>query len=123
MKGYIFRCNDKTKDEVFSRQLFGEERDYLEIVKQIKKEDLLFLYNTSTFEFTGPFKPASNGGKFIVLDAWQNKFPSQIKIITIEQTNTIPFTKIEGIIKKYKNGIYPAMELEQDQVTKILSKI
>jgi len=123
VKGYIFRCNDKTKEEVLTRQLFGEERYYLEIVKQIKKEDYLFLYNTSTYEFSGPFKPASEGGEFILLDAWNNKFPSQIKVNILEPTITIPFSKIEKIIKKYRNGIYPAMELDQDQVTKILLQL
>jgi len=120
MKGYIFRCNDKTKDEVFDLQLFGEERDYLVLIKQIESTDLLFLYNTSTYEFSGPFKPASQGGEYLNKRAWQSKFPSQVKFEVTDQTKTIPFSKIEKIINRYRNGIYPFMELSEEQVNKIL---
>ena len=119
MKAFIFRCNSKTKDEVFERMLFGEERDYLQLVKSITPEDLLFLYNTSTYEFSGPYKPTSVGGEYLVKGAWQDKFPSQIKFELLPETKTIPFSKIEKIITRYKKGIFPYMELNEEQVEKI----
>jgi len=119
MKAFIFRCNSKTKDEVFERMLFGEERDYLQLVKSITSDDLLFLYNTSTYEFSGPFKPASKGGEYLVKGAWQDKFPAQIKFEITPETKTLPFSKIEKIITRYKKGIFPYMELDEEQVEKI----
>lgn len=119
MKAFIFRCNSKTKDEVFERMLFGEERDYLQLVKSITPDDLLFLYNTSTYEFSGPYKPASEGGEYLVKGAWQDKFPAQIKFEITPETKTIPFSKIEKIITRYKKGIFPYMELDEEQVEKI----
>ncbi|HRN71067.1 MAG TPA: hypothetical protein PLS49_07865 [Candidatus Woesebacteria bacterium] len=119
MKAFIFRCNSKTKDEVFERMLFGEERDYLQLLKSITPGDLLFLYNTSTYEFSGPYKPASEGGEYLVKGAWQDKFPSQIKFELLPETKTIPFSKIEKIITRYKKGIFPFMELDEEQVEKI----
>ncbi|HRN86646.1 MAG TPA: hypothetical protein PKU78_04220 [Candidatus Dojkabacteria bacterium] len=119
MKAFIFRCNSKTKDEVFERMLFGEERDYLQLVKSITPADLLFLYNTSTYEFSGPYKPVSEGGEYLVKGAWQDKFPSQIKFELLPETKTIPFSRIEKIITRYKKGIFPYMELDEGQVEKI----
>lgn len=121
MKAFIFRCNSKTKDEVFERMLFGEERDYLQLVKSITRDDLLFLYNTSTYEFSGPYKPASEGGEYLVKGAWQDKFPAQIKYEITPETKTIPFSKIEKIITRYKKGIFPYMELDEGQVRQILN--
>ena len=119
MKAFIFRCNSKTEDEGFERMLFGEERDYLQLVKSITPDDLLFLYNTATYEFSGPYKPSSEGGEYLVKGAWQDKFPAQIKFNTNPETTTIPFSKIEKIITRYKKGIFPYMELEEFQVERI----
>lgn len=119
MKAYIFRCNSKTKDELFERMLFGEERDYLQLVKSITPEVLLFLYNTSTYEFSGPYKPASAGGEYLVKGAWGDRFPAQIKFELTPETKTIPFSKIEKIITRYKKGIFPYMELNEEQVNQI----
>lgn len=123
MKGYIFRCNDKTKDEVFQRMLLGEEQAYLPLVNQIEIDDALFLYNTSTFEFSGIYNPSSEGREKIEADAWQGKFPSQIRFSENEATKTIPFNKIEKIITRYRHDIYPYMELLEEQVIKIMDVI
>ena len=121
MKGYIFRCNSKTKDEVFERMLFGEERDYLQLVKSITPEDYLFLYNTSTYEFSGPYKPASGGGEYLVKGAWGDRFPAQIRFEVTKETRTIPFSKLEKMITRYKKGIFPYMELNKSQILEILN--
>jgi len=123
MKGYIFRCNSKTFQEVFDRQLFGEEIMYLPAIKQISREDYLFLYNTSTFEFSGPYKPIGKGGERIIPEAWKGLFPPQIKFESLPSTKTISFSKIEKIIKRFRKNIYPDMELSEEQVKLILSII
>ena len=123
MKGFVFRCNNKTYDEVHSRKLLGEERMYLPLVKSITENDLLFLYNLSTYEITGPLKPVSIGAENIVPEAWKSAFPAQIRFDILTNTKTIPFRLIEKVIKKYHKGIYPDMELDEQQVNNILNII
>lgn len=123
MKGYIFRCNNKTYEEVIDRKLLGEERMYSTVVKTINQNSLLFLYNLSTFEITGPLKPASEGAENIVPEAWRSAFPAQIRFEMSPETKTIPFKSIERVIKKYHKGIYPDMELDEQQVNNILNII
>lgn len=123
MKGFIFRCNNKPNKEVISRKLLGEERMYIPLVKTIIENDLLFLYNLSTFEITGPLKPNGLGTENIVPEAWKSAFPAQIRFNTTEEVKTIPFKLIEKIIKKYHKGIYPDMELDEHQVNNILNII
>lgn len=123
MKGFIFRCNNKTYDEVLQRKLLGEERMYLPLVKTIAENDSLFLYNLSTYEITGPLKPTCSGSENIVPEAWRSGFPAQIGFEEVPETQTIPFKTIERIIKKYNKGIYPDMELDTDQLNKILKII
>ena len=90
MKGFIFRCNDKTRQEVFDRNLFGEEMMYLPMVKTIQPDDLLFLYDLSTYEFSGPYKPVGEGAERIYPGAWKAGFPAQIKFKITGDTKTIP---------------------------------
>jgi len=123
MKGYIFRCNDKTRQEVFDLNLFGEEMMYLPVVKLIQPEDLLFLYDLSTFEFSGPYKPVGVGAERIVPGAWKSGFPAQIKFVINGEAKTIPFRLIEKVIKKYHKGMYPDMELDEGQVKQIFEII
>ncbi len=123
MKGFIFRCNNKTYEEVLNRKLLGEERLYLPVVKTIHEDDVLFLYNLTTFEITGPLKPASKGAENIVPEAWRSAFPAQIRFEKSPETKTIPFKSIERLINKYHKGIYPEMELDNQQVEQIIKII
>ena len=84
MKSYIFRCNTKTKDEVFQRMLLGEEEGVWGTMSQIKPDDFLFLYNPSSSEIQDTTCLRERYGR-----------------------QAIPFTKIQHIIKKYRNDIYP----------------
>ena len=123
MKGFIFRCNNKTKREVFERKLFGEEIAYLDMIRDIGDNYVLFLYNTNTFEISGPFRPASKGDLDIDKYAWGGAFRAQIKFEEIEDTTTIPFAKIEKVIRQYRNNIYPYPLLDNEQVKMILKLI
>lgn len=121
MKGYIFRCNNKTKDEVFERGLFGDEAMYISVVRNIQADDVLFLYNLSTFEFSGPYAPVGKGGSHLVPAAWKSKFPAQIQFKVLPETKTMPFNKIEKVIKVYHKGMFPDMVLDEGQTEQILS--
>ncbi|MEI7579056.1 MAG: hypothetical protein WCJ58_03370 [bacterium] len=65
-------------------------------------------------------KPMSQGNENIVPEAWKSAFPAQIRFEYLPETKTIPFKLIEKIIKIYHKGIYPEMELDEEQVGKIL---
>lgn len=121
MKGFIFRCNNKTKDEVFERMLFGEETVYLDLIRAIDASYSLFLYNTQTFEFTGPYKPVSKGELEIEKGAWGGAFKAQIRFEGTEGTKTVTFSKIEKVIKEYRRNIFPYPLLDKEQVKKILT--
>ena len=105
------------------RHLLGEELAIWGTMEQIKEDDLLFLYNTATYEVTGPLKPIGKCQKNLVPGAWNNKFPVQIKFDETEDTQTFPYTNIQHIIKKYRNGIYPWPELDEEQTQQLLEII
>lgn len=123
MRGFIFRCTNKTKDEVFERKLLGEERMYVPLIKTITVSDLLFLYNLSTYEFIGPYKPKGLGGENLIPNAWKSAFPAQIQFDFLPETKTINFKEIEKIIKIYHKGVYPDMALTEKQLEAILNII
>lgn len=110
----------RQKTRSFNRKLFGEEKMYLPIVRSIQPEDLLFLYDLTTYEFSGPYKPTRHGAECIELSAWKSAFPAQIRFELTEGTKTVPFRLIETIIKKHHKGMYPDMELNEAQIVKII---
>lgn len=120
MKGFIFRCNEKTQAEVFDRNLFGDEAMYLPIVKKILPEDCLFLYDLTTYQFSGPYAPVGSGGSHLVAAAWKSRYPAQIRFKIVPETKTIPFKLIEKVIKTYHKGMYPDMELSEEQLEAVL---
>ncbi|MBP9759215.1 hypothetical protein KBD45_05965 [Candidatus Dojkabacteria bacterium] len=123
MRGFIFRCSSHTSAEVYKRNLFGEKSNYLELVKNISEADYLFLYNTSTFEFSGPFLPLGHGAKNIVPEAWEGKFPAQVNFRMGRKTKTIQYSEIEHLINRFNNKIHPYMELGSKQVDEIMQII
>lgn len=123
MKGYIFRCNEKTKSEVTQKGLMGEERMYLPIVRGINSDDLLFLYDLSTYEFSGPYIPICPGSENIDASAWKTLFPAQIRFKHAPETKSVPFRLIERVIRKYRKGVYPDMELSESQTAEILDML
>lgn len=123
IRGFIFRCNEKTVAEVFERGLFGEEASYQPLVKSIEPDEKLFLYNLTTYEFSGPYAPVGSGGSHLVPAAWKSKFPAQIRFKKLPETKTIQFNKIEKIIKVYHKGMFPDMLLSEEQVKEILKII
>lgn len=82
--GYLFLCSNLTQKECFQRKLFGVSKKWLSIVKEIKPESTLFLYNINSKQLIGPFTAASDGGLNLDLEAWKNTsqwgFPAQVRV-------------------------------------------
>lgn len=92
IKSVIFACTNKSQHECLEKKLFGTNRIYGEKVFSIKKNDILFLLNIDTDILYGPFIADSDGGKNLVPDAWQGRYPYQVKV------------SINGEIKSLKNA-------------------
>jgi len=92
IKSVIFACTNKSQHECLEKKLFGTNRIYVEKVFSIKKNDILFLLNIDTDILYGPFIADSDGGKNLVPDAWQGRYPYQVKV------------SINGEIKSLKNA-------------------
>lgn len=75
-----FVCTNKTEAECFQRRLFGDTRSLLNEVLKVKKGNVLFLYNLNSDVIFGPFIAESDGRENIEPDAWDGKFPSQVKV-------------------------------------------
>ena len=79
IRGFLFACTEKTEAECFDRSLFGADRVYAPIVIRIRKGDLLFLNNLNTNTLYGVFKAVSDGCMNLQPDAWDGKYPYQVK--------------------------------------------
>ncbi len=80
MKGYIFACTNKTEQECFERMLFSTNKLYADNILQVRKGDLLFLFNMDRDILHGIFKAKSEGRKDIMPDAWRGRYPYQVKV-------------------------------------------
>jgi DNA modification methylase len=89
-KGYIFACTNVSEKECFDRLLFGTGKLYGENVLQIKKGDILFLYNLDKDILYGIFYAQSDGSKNIVPEAWNGKYPYQVRV---EKNEDVKFIK------------------------------
>ncbi len=99
VRGFIFTCSNKTQKECLSRLLFGTDRVYGPVVIRIRKGDLLFLVNIDTDVLYGVFKAISDGGFKIVPDAWNGRYPYQVKVKTLGQI--IELKHADKILKKF----------------------
>lgn len=80
MRGHIFACTTKTEKECLERMLFASNKVYENKVMQVKKGDLLFLFNVDKAVLYGVFKALSDGTKNIVPEAWNGNYPYQVRV-------------------------------------------
>lgn len=85
IRGFLFACTQKTQAECFERSLFGTDAVYAPIVIRIRKGDLLFLNNLDTNTLYGAFRAISNGNVTTQPDAWDGKYPYQVKEVLGEK--------------------------------------
>lgn len=79
IRGFIFACTYKTRKECLERKLIGTNRVYGPIVIRIRKGDLLFLNDLSSDVLYGVFKATSDGGFNLEPEAWNGRYPYQVK--------------------------------------------
>ncbi|MDQ5875852.1 MAG: DNA methylase, partial [Thermoproteota archaeon] len=91
--GHIFACTHKSEQECFDRMLFATNHVYGENVLKIKKGDLLFLLNVDTDILYGTFLATSDGAKNIVPDAWEGRYPYQVRVSRNGEVHSLPGAK------------------------------
>jgi len=73
---FVFMCNGETHHECLRRMLFAAPGDK----DKVTTGSLLFLYDYSSSEMTGPFEASSDSGKEIVKGAFGGKFKFQTRV-------------------------------------------
>jgi DNA modification methylase len=91
--GHIFACTHKSEQECFDRMLFATNHVYGENVLKIKKGDLLFLLNVDTDILYGTFLATSDGAKDIVPEAWEGRYPYQVRVSRNGEIHSLPGAK------------------------------
>jgi DNA modification methylase len=98
IRGFLFACTKKTENECFEKLLFGADTVYAPIVIRVRKGDLLFLNNLDTDNLYGVFRAISDGDLNIRPDAWNGKYPYQVKVEILGEK--ISLEKARKILKK-----------------------
>jgi len=77
--GYLFMCNERTEEECFDRLLLGDKKSSLKKMQSISADTQLFLFNFESKRLSGPFQPDGAAGHGIVEEAWNGRFPAQVR--------------------------------------------
>ncbi|MDI6840701.1 MAG: DNA methyltransferase [bacterium] len=117
---YIFVCTERTERECLDRMLFSTNKIYAEKVFGIKKGDTLFLLNMDSDILYGPFVAASDGGKDLVPNAWNGRYPYQVRVE--KNNNEVRSLKsVKKVLAKLNiDWKYPLDEFRTDLLIKVL---
>lgn len=120
MNSYIFSCTSKTKQECFDKKLFGAPERQIYWVKEVRPGNILFLYDYSSKKLLGIFEATSRGDLNIEPNAWNGKFPAQVKVkLKSIKIIEIPKKKFEKIVEF--SDRHPQRTLSPKQVDNLLA--
>lgn len=104
IRGFIFACTEKSEAECIRRSLFATGKMYGPIVIRIREGDLLFLHNIDTDKLLGVYKAASDGTFNIDANAFDGKYPYQVKVHCLGENITLSNAKKELNNKEIKRN-------------------
>ena len=100
VKGQVFACTNKSQEECFKRLLFGTNKLYGAAAIRVKKGDFLFLLNLNSDVLYGVFRASEDAKMNIAPEAWNGKYPYQVKVEPIEKI--IPLKNGKKLLKKLR---------------------
>lgn len=116
VKGYVFACTGASQKECFDRKLFGTSKLYGAAAIRVKKGDFLFLLNLDSDLLYGVFKATTEAGFNIVPEAWNGKYPYQVKVEPLGEI--VPLKDAKKLLKKL--GVGRSSLMGRTAVLKIL---
>jgi len=99
IRGFLFACTNKSEKECLNGPVFATEKFYGPIVIRIRKGDLLLLNNIDTDTLHGVFKAVSDGRRNIKKDAFDGKYPYQVRVKSLG--NIIALTKANKVLRNF----------------------
>jgi len=88
-EGFVFMCSSLTEQECFKRSLFGQTTFKWHLVQNIQPDTALFLLNfTDPKIMHGVFVSDGEPQKPILKNAWNGRFPAQIRFKRIAHMTT-----------------------------------
>lgn len=80
VRSQIFACTNKSEEECLKRLIFGTSKLYGAALIRVKKGDFCFLLNLNSDILYGVFRAVSDGQMNIEPEAWNGKYPYQVKV-------------------------------------------
>lgn len=96
VRGYVFACTNSSMDECLRLLLFGSSKVYGAAAMRVKKGDFLFLWNLDSDLLLGVFRAAADASYNIIPDAWERKYPYQVKVEPVGKT--IPLKEAKKLL-------------------------
>jgi hypothetical protein len=114
--GQVFACTNKSEHECFERLIFGTNRLYAPAAMRVRKGDFLFLLNIDSDIIHGVFKAASKAEMNIQPDAWNGKYPYQVKAKPVGKI--MPLENARKLLKTL--GIKRSSPIKREAIIKLL---
>lgn len=107
IRGFLFACTNKSEAECLDKLVFASEKFYGPVVIRIRRGDLLFLNNIDTDTIYGVFKAVTNGRINIKPDAFNGRYPYQVKVQPIGEVMAL--SKAKRQLNKFNINRYTPM--------------
>ncbi|CAI5469781.1 unnamed protein product [Closterium sp. Yama58-4] len=122
LPGYIFGCTNVTKQECYDRGLFGSTSTHCREVERIDKGTRLFLFNFDDRVMHGVYVARGKGGCALVRDAWEGRFPWQVRFEVEEEFPALKESEFKSAIRDnvYKHHKY-SFTLTDQQVSNLIA--
>lgn len=123
INAFVFHCNAQTREECLERRLFGcPSGGQYGPHSKAKANDLLFLADFSAWTVTGIFTAKSDAALNIEKDAWNGRFPWQIRVYEWQHSSSLRTIHIDRVneILGLASGSKLNM-LTKDQLIKLVS--